>query len=279
MIGSRIKETASGTGTADITLSGAVSGHLAINTVFPLNRRFSYYIIMDDNSAWESGIGYLSAATTLVRERPKRTSSGTGTAINFAAGPKTVICDFLEGSYAAGWPGVYGTNKDVGPANVTFNLASSMTSTADRLYLAPWRLDAFMQLTHLVANVDGAVAGSKARFAFYQWLPDGNPGPLLAETGDIDTTTTGVKVGAVTGITLFPGWYFAACISSGAVAYLAQGRAEMLSSPVGGGGYNVSLYQTLAVGWTAVPANPTVSGVGDVWGGSCPGVYLRGIIP
>lgn len=279
MIASRIKETSTSTGTGNITLAGAATGYLAFNAAFPLNRRFNYYIAMDDGSAWESGIGYLSASTTLVRERPKRTSGTYGSAVNFGAGAKTVICDIVEGGHVPGWPGVYGTNKDIGPANVTFNLASAMTSVADRMYLAPWRLDTFVRLTHLIAQVDTAVAGSKARFAFYQWVPSGDPGPLLAETGDIDTTTSGAKVGAVTNIDLYPGWYLAACISSGAVAYLAQGRTEMASSPVGGGGYNVSLYQTITAGWAAVPSTPTVSGVGDIWGGSCPGVYLRGTIP
>lgn len=279
MIASRIKETSTSTGTGNITLAGAAAGYLAFNTAFPLNRRFNYYIAMDDGSAWESGIGYLSASTTLVRERPKRTSSTYGTAINFAAGAKTVICEFIDGSYAPGWPGVYGTNKDIGPANVGFNLASSFTTTADRLYLLPFELATVVNLTHLVAQCDVAVAASKARFGLYQWLPDGTPGPLLAETGDIDTTTTGTKVGAVTGIMLLPGWYLAACVSSGAVGYLGSSRTEMKSSPVGGGGYNISLYQTLSAGWAALPSTPTVSGVGDIWGGTCPGVYLRGTIP
>lgn len=273
----RVKETTTSTGTGNLVTS-SVAGFRTGDAATAVNVRFPYYIEHESDNTWESGIGYKSDATTLVRERVNISSSGRGVAVNFAAGTKTIFCDFSEHHIVPAWPGVYGTNKDIGPSNVTFNLASAMTVTADRLYLLPFRLDIALTLTHLVASVDGAVAASKARFGLYRWLPNGDPGSLIVETADVDTATTGTKVSAVTNTFLLPGWYLAACVNSAAVSYLASGRTEMSSSPVGGGGYNVSLYQTLTAGWTNLPSPPTVSGVGDIWGGSCPGVYLRGTL-
>lgn len=89
----RVKDTTSTTGTGDLTLSGtAPTGFVDFNTAFGTNVRFPYAIGSSGGSEWETGYGYLSASTTLVREFVTA-SSNSGSAVNFSAGSKDVYCD------------------------------------------------------------------------------------------------------------------------------------------------------------------------------------------
>jgi hypothetical protein len=93
-LGDRVKDTVSVGGAGNLTLSGiAPSGFRDFNTVFGLNATFPYAI--DDGAGnWETGVGQLTASTTLVRVVVRNSSTG-GTAITVAAGA-TVFCDALE---------------------------------------------------------------------------------------------------------------------------------------------------------------------------------------
>jgi hypothetical protein len=86
----RVKDTSTTTGTGNLTLSGtAPTGYQSFNTAFSTNTKF-YYVI-DGGAEWEVGCGYLSAATTLVRQTI-HASSNSNSAVNFSAGTKTVFC-------------------------------------------------------------------------------------------------------------------------------------------------------------------------------------------
>lgn len=276
-LAARIKETSTTTGTGNLT-TAAVTNFRTGDGALGVDVRYPYYIEHESDGSWESGIGYKSDATTFVRERVTISSAGRGALVNFAAGTKTIFCEFNEHAIAPAWPGVYGTNKEPGPANVQMNMATAMTVTADRLYFAPYELRVGITLTHLRMSVDAAVAASKARIGLYRWLPSGAPGGLIVQSGDLDSTTTGSKLAAVTNTFLPPGWYLAACASSAGINVLAQGRADMMASPVGDGGYQVSFYQTLAAGWTALPDPAAITGTLDIFGGSCPAVVMRGTL-
>lgn len=96
MIADRVLETATTTGTGDFTTLGAVANYVTFNTAVGLSLQFYYTIRHQSASEWETGIGYLSGTTTLVREIVKE-SSNSGAAVNFSAGTKdvfiTVIAD------------------------------------------------------------------------------------------------------------------------------------------------------------------------------------------
>jgi hypothetical protein len=93
-LGDRVKDTSISIGAGDFTLSGvAPTGFTTFNTKFGLNDDFCY-VIDDGAGNWESGVGYLSASTTLVRSIIR--NSSTGSIISFTAGTKTVFCDALE---------------------------------------------------------------------------------------------------------------------------------------------------------------------------------------
>lgn len=86
----RVKETSTTTGTGDITLAGAVSQFVDFNTAFGLNTPFEYAIVGQSGTEWETGVGYLSGTTTLVRDKIYG-SSNAGAAVNFSAGTKDIF--------------------------------------------------------------------------------------------------------------------------------------------------------------------------------------------
>jgi len=91
----RVQDTTTTTGTGNITLSGtAPTGKVDFNTAFSTGQRFFYTIQGQSGSEWETGEGYLSASTTLVRDIV-RASSNSGSAVSFSAGTKDVFCDVI----------------------------------------------------------------------------------------------------------------------------------------------------------------------------------------
>ena len=69
MFADRVKDTSTTTGTGNFTMSGTPpTGFVSFSSAFGTNKLFDYAIVLDDDSEWEVGRGYLSAATTLVRQ-------------------------------------------------------------------------------------------------------------------------------------------------------------------------------------------------------------------
>lgn len=93
----RVKDTSTSTGSGNITLSGAPpSGYQSFNTAFGLGTPFPYCIANETAGQWETGVGYLSAATTFVRDSVADGSSGVGVTVNFSAGTKDVFCTVIS---------------------------------------------------------------------------------------------------------------------------------------------------------------------------------------
>lgn len=90
----RVLETSTSTGTGNFTTAGAVTGYQTFNNGVGLNIEFDYAIIAVDGSGvptgqWETGSGYMSTSTTLVRDAP---GAGSATVpVNFSAGTKQVF--------------------------------------------------------------------------------------------------------------------------------------------------------------------------------------------
>ena len=90
----RIKDTSTTTGTGDFTLSGSPpTGFVSFNTAFGMSGQRFAYCIDSGGADWEVGVGYLSGATTLVRETVTA-SSNSGSAVNFGSGSKTIFNTF-----------------------------------------------------------------------------------------------------------------------------------------------------------------------------------------
>ena len=88
----RVKDTTTTTGTGSVTLSGtAPVSYQAFATAFNVGDPFIYAIVDNTGGQWETGTGYLSASTTMVRDSVFDGSSGVGTLVNFNAGTKDVF--------------------------------------------------------------------------------------------------------------------------------------------------------------------------------------------
>ena len=87
----RIKETTITTGTGAITLAGAVSGFRAFYPTLSVGDTFKYFIVSTSGTEWESGLGTLTASSTLERTTVQSSSNVNPlTAVNFSAGLKEV---------------------------------------------------------------------------------------------------------------------------------------------------------------------------------------------
>lgn len=98
LVADRVKETTSTTGIGTITLAGAATGFRTFNAGFGTNV-FFYYVLLDgDGIAWETGRGYLSSSTTLVRNTIHK-SSNANAAISLSATTHTVFSTITEDAY------------------------------------------------------------------------------------------------------------------------------------------------------------------------------------
>jgi len=94
----RVKETSTTTGTGNVGLSGATTSFRTFNDAFGLNV-FFYYVIQDgDGVDWETGRGYLSGTTTLVRAVVHR-SSNANALINLSANVHTIFSTVTEDAW------------------------------------------------------------------------------------------------------------------------------------------------------------------------------------
>lgn len=88
----RVKDTTTSTGIGAITLSGtAPTGFQTFSNAYSTGTPFLYCIEDTTSGLWETGTGYLSASTTMVRDANVMDgSSGPGVLVNFTAGTKNV---------------------------------------------------------------------------------------------------------------------------------------------------------------------------------------------
>lgn len=116
----RVKDTTTTTGTGNITLSGtAPTGYQSFNTAFGTSVYFNYCIT--GGSEWETGIGHLSASTTLVRDTIL-SSSNSGSAVSFSSGTKDVFVTL---------PGEFIEQIAYVASDVTYNNNNTLASLTD----------------------------------------------------------------------------------------------------------------------------------------------------
>lgn len=90
-IADRVQETTTTTGTGSITLAGAVSQFQSFATAFgSASTVVAYAIVGQTGAEWEVGKGTFNGTTTLSRDLV-RSSSNSGSLVNFSAGTKNVF--------------------------------------------------------------------------------------------------------------------------------------------------------------------------------------------
>lgn len=264
MLAPRVKESTTTATNGDLTLAGASTNFVTLSSQFELQHPIEYWIIDDTNNVWENGLGYLSATTTLVREVVLANSAGTFVPLTLAAGTKTVIVSPAAAGMYPGWTTIFATNKRLVPRQFC-NSVSSVTHVANELVLYPFEVPYYGSCDAFQLIVNTAVAASKARIGFFRKNSSGGPGELLIQTGDLDTTTTGLKTGTVTAFKLRPGEYFIGIGCNAAVAF--AGAAPGGIAPTSLGGYTdsgdgvtvASLRHNLASGWTTLASSPSIA--------------------
>ena len=136
VVGDRIQETTTTTGTGTITLLGAVTQFQSFAAGVG-NGNSTYYTIADQSGVnWEEGIGtYTTSGSTLTRT--VLASSNAGALVNFPAGTKNVFCSYPAEAAVLAAPYAYPTvsptlnldfanSKQLDP-RVTFSRLSTAT--------------------------------------------------------------------------------------------------------------------------------------------------------
>lgn len=263
-----VYETTTTSGTSTVTLS-AVTGRprfadAGVGALVP-------YAIKDGNN-WEWGMGTVSASNTLARSIITATLvSGTydntsPAAITLSGSDADVYLSPIAEALAPGMPivsGTYGRKAVMSPHWSTY-ASGTLAVTADRLYVIPFKVDSAYDINGFYIDMNTAGAAStKARIGLYRMLSDGQPGALIVETADIDTSVAAAVLSpSVTQTRIAPGWYYIGIVCSGTPTFQAYPSSAFGLSPLGienGAGSMlpiVMIYKSIA-GWSALPASPT----------------------
>jgi hypothetical protein len=283
---SGVYETTTTSGTGTVTLS-SVTGRPRFADAFATGLLVPYALKDGNNREW--GMGTVSAANTLARTVVLATLvSGTyddtsPAAITLSGGTVDVWCAPLGEMIPCGLAGVrtVSSRKALYSAHITNGTITAQTLTADRLYIAPFKLEQAVEINGFLFDMDTNAATSKARVGLYLLDASGEPTTVLCETGDIDTTVAaGVLSGSVTAQKIPAGWYGVGFVCSGAIAVKAHTPAQVsIATPFGVEGVGSSMapvvfrYKSIA-GWSALPASP--ASLSDLTsGGNFPAVALK----
>ncbi len=241
-LANRVEETTTTTGAGNLTLAGAKRNFRTFNTAFGTSLRFVYWIVDEVNYVWENGIGYLSDATTLVREKVLSNSSGTTSALTLGGGTKRVFCGVSEGSVHPAWTDVYdegsGTVR-IGPAHLSVSAGINSFAMSANLFTAmPYLVLYAGTCTHVSLDITTAstTVGSLIRIGLYAMDSNGRPGVLLAETNDIPFDAIAAANHAWTSsVYLTPGWYFTCTVSNDAsgAARVRKQQGTIINTPMG----------------------------------------------
>ncbi len=184
----RVQATSTTTGTGTYTLGGAVTGYQAWSVVGDTNT--AYYMVTD-GTGWEVGLGtYTSAGTTLARTSVLA-SSNAGSAVNWAAGTRTVSlvspASFFTTALTVTGSGSYVLATS--PVLTSPTIATSLLPTADNA--AP--------LGSTTKEWSGLFLGTGAtvNIANGNWLATHTSGILTVGTGDLRVTTAGTNTASV----------------------------------------------------------------------------------
>ena len=88
LLGDRVQETTTTTGTGTFTLSGAVTGYVSFNSTFS-NGDIVWYVCDDGAGKWEIGTGTVGTNTLT---RSVFQSSSSNSLVNFGVGAKRIFC-------------------------------------------------------------------------------------------------------------------------------------------------------------------------------------------
>ena len=203
MLANGAKETTATTGTGTVTLS-AVTGFPRFSQVLSVGQ-FVDYAIQDGNN-WEWGVGKVAASNTLERTLvTAKFDGGTysknpATALSLS-GSATVFCAITAATGGVAGSGPLSSGTAVGNAllvQTTAYLQNTAFSHADKVIWFPWAwpagVDRYASGVRVRVNATGTA--TKMRVAVVEYGSTQPANKIIAQTGDIDITSTGVKTGS-----------------------------------------------------------------------------------
>lgn len=237
MLANNVQETTTTTGTGNVTLAGSSENGRTFNGEYGTDRYFTYFI--DDGAGnWETGVGYLSGATTLVRSLPQDGSAALP--VNFGAGTKQVFAGNSRDTSINNTPGftsVSGASKICKPDSVI--QGTNRNTTANRIIYVPSLFNRSMSIDLLGVIVASAPATANMYAGIYDVDPsNGQPRNLLTETITIDPSSTGLATGSLPSeFELTAGWhYLALWTDTAGISLRSSSGSILISNPFGIGG-------------------------------------------
>lgn len=211
MLANWVKQPVVSGGTGNLTLGGAATGYVAINTAIGLGPRFSY--VINDGSNRETGIGYLSAETTLVRETVLETlASGvydktSPAALDVTTSANVVIAPVASQSDGQPYSICGDYNNDGYIMDAGASGSTTLGALANRIYMMSFYLPCRAEVAGMGFEVTTAASGN-AVAGIYQAVSRASA-IKIAQTGEMATGTTGVKTAsfAAGNLVLNPGYH------------------------------------------------------------------------
>lgn len=280
MLANWVKQAVTAGGIGNLTLGSADAGFIDLNTAIGQGPRFPY--VIEDGNNRETGIGYLSDASTLVRELVLETLvSGVLTLIspsplNVTTAAKVSISatagqvDRLPNSIAADYENL-GYIMDAGAGN-----SSTLGAVANRLFVSSFYLPCRAVVSGLGMEVTTAAAGS-AVAGIYQSISRASMRKLAQTISQYDTGTTGVKTASLASAkALNPGFYILAVhLSAAASLRSSTGTLGQLAWPVGSTG-GIGARYSMAYTYSATLPDDLVSSNFQLTVTSTPRQFLIG---
>lgn len=286
MLHNGIKETTSSTGTA-LTLA-AETGFVRFSEAFAVGSLVQYAISNGNN--WEWGIGEITSANTLTRPtKPRVTySSGTYSTAPSAgitlSGDSVVTCTANSGSFSTTSPVVEGTGgirKVVVNGAVFDNMSNNITyfDFNTRFNISPWYHNYGGEVDAFTIYCTQAESGKTMRWGLYAPNATGGPGKLVVESGDIDVSSTGWKIGTFTARRLPVGWYYLGGFSDASSVRIHGSNVAPSMRFAPWGCVDVSLvtgYKTAITFGSGMP-DPAPTGLSFTTTAYLPGMALRAV--
>lgn len=98
-IADRVKEQTTGTGTGDLTLSGAVVGFKSFSAEIGADNSCYYCIVSQSANEWEVGIGTYKTGSSRIQRDAVLKSTNSDALVNFSAGVKEVFVNAPASGY------------------------------------------------------------------------------------------------------------------------------------------------------------------------------------
>ena len=250
-----VHETSTTTGTGNITLAGAATDMRTFTSQFDTDVRFNY--IIDGGSEKESGIGYLSGSTTLVREVVTN-STNSDALVSFSAGTKEVLCGPSADAIS---PNTFTTlsNGDVIGNPTALGFPSGATTTADRLMYIPFYLDYSGLIDGI--GVSGNGTGGDILVALYSLGGGGLPGERIVGGTALQTAASALVIESITAQTFPVGWYWFAFWTDAAISINTLAYQDTIQTNMTGmhsnGTKNAWLGKTGVTSLTTLPDTAT----------------------